>query len=426
MTHKLTKGIKTYLAEVRLLTPNARKYLLGSFFIGMTYASFQLLMNLYLKEKGCSEGFIGSVLSAGAIGTALVCIPGAIILSRIRLKAVLTISTLLYMVFSLVTIYTGSKEIIWGSFLCGGMMLTFYRIAAAPFFMRNSSPTERPYLFSLSFGISVVAGVVGSFLFGRLVEYFAASWGGDTVWAYRLALTAGISFSLLALIPFALITTPNNAPPEDKLEISREIVKKVSGPFIRLALPYFLVGAGAGMIIPFLNLFFRDRFGQSPQEIGFYYGMVNLTMFIGVMAGPVLVRTCGMVRTLVYTQLLSIPFMLMLAFSYNFPLVIFAFLMRGGLMNMGQPIGTNFAMEMVPEAYHGLLNAFLSFAWMSSWMVAAQVGGLVIERYGYSVSLLVAVGMYVISSVLYYVLFRRAERFTPDGVMISADFRMSG
>jgi predicted MFS family arabinose efflux permease len=180
------------------------------------------------------------------------------------------------------------------------------------------------------------------------------------------------------------------------------------------------------MIIPFLNLFFRDRFGQSPQEIGFYYGMVNLTMFIGVMAGPVLVRKWGMVRTLVYTQLLSIPFMLVLAFSYNFPLVIFAFLMRGGLMNMGQPVGTNFAMEMVPKAYHGLLNAFLNFAWMSSWMVAAQVGGMVIERYGYTASLLVAVGMYIISSVLYYLFFRQVERFTPDGVMISADYRMLG
>ena len=426
MTHKLINGVQTYLAELRLLTPNARKYLLGSFFIGMTYASFQLLLNLYLREKGCSEGFIGSVLSAGAIGTALVCIPGAIILSRIRLKAVLTISTLLYMASGLITIYTDSKEIIWLSFLCGGMMLTFYRIAAAPFFMRNSSPIERPYLFSLSFGISVVAGVVGSFLFGRLVEYFAGSCGTDSVWAHRLALTVGISFSLLALIPFGLIRTPNSISSEDSLEISKEIIRKVRRPFLRLALPYFLVGAGAGMIIPFLNLFFRDRFGQSPQEIGFYYGMVNLTMFIGVMAGPVLVRKFGMVRTLVYTQLLSIPFMLVLAFSYSFPLVIFAFLMRGGLMNMGQPIGTNFAMEMVPKAYHGLLNAFLSFAWMSSWMVAAQVGGLVIEKYGYSASLLVAVGMYVLSTVLYYLYFRRAERFTPDGIMISADYRMLG
>jgi predicted MFS family arabinose efflux permease len=239
-------------------------------------------------------------------------------------------------------------------------------------------------------------------------------------------LSVGISFSVLALIPFGLIRSPYSISSEDRLEINREIVKKIRGPFFRLALPYFLVGAGAGMIIPFLNLFFRDRFGQSPQEIGFLYGMVNLTMFIGVMAGPVLVRKCGMVRTLAYTQLLSIPFMLVLAFSYNFPLVIFAFLMRGGLMNMGQPIGTNFAMEMVPEAYHGLLNAFLNFAWMLSWMVATQVGGMVIERYGYTASLLVAVGMYIISSVLYYLFFRQAERFTPDGVMISGDYRTLG
>jgi len=145
---RIKNGGVRYLHDLRLLTPNARKYLLGSFFIGMTFASFLLLFNLYLREKGFGEGYIGSVLSAGAIGMTLVSIPGALLLSRVRLKPILMISAVLYAVFCLLAIYTGVRELIRVSYFFAGIMLTFYRIAAAPFFMRNSSPTERPYLFS--------------------------------------------------------------------------------------------------------------------------------------------------------------------------------------------------------------------------------------------------------------------------------------
>jgi MFS family permease len=245
------------------------------------------------------------------------------------------------------------------------------------------------------------------------------------LWAHRLSLTVGVLFSLAALVPFSMLITPNKIPAEDRLDLSWEKLNRLKGVFIKLTLPYFIVGTGAGMIIPFLNLFFRDRFGQSPESIGFYFGLVNLTMFIGVMAGPILVRKIGMVRTMVFTELASIPFMLILAYSYNFPLVIIAFLLRGALMNMGHPIGTNFAMEIVPKSHHGLMNAFLMFAWTSSWMISTQVGGIVIEKHGYTLSLLVAVILYVISALVYYICFRKSEQFS-DGIDIRAEYRMPG
>lgn len=422
----IKKGAITYIRDIRRLTPNARKYLLGAFFIGMTFSSFMLLLNLYLRERGFGEGLIGTILSAGAIGMTLVSIPGAILLSKVRLKPVLIISTLMYVVFGLITIYSDTRQLIWIAYFFAGMMVTFYRIASAPFFMRNSSPTERPYLFSLSFGIAVMAGVIGSLIFGKLVDYFGSGLGFDPIWSHRLSMTVGVLFSLAALIPFSLLVTPKKVPTEDRLDLSRKTLNRLKGIGFKLSLPYFIVGTGAGMIIPFLNIFFRDRFGQSSESIGLYYGLVHLTMFIGVMAGPILARRIGMVRTIVFTELASIPFMLILAYSYNFPLVFAAFLIRGGLMNLGQPIGTNFAMEMVPKSHHGLMNALLMFAWTSSWMISTRVGGAVIEHYGYTISLLVAVVLYVISALSYYLFFRKSESFSEDGITIQTEYRMTG
>lgn len=424
MLIKIKEEAIQYIHDLRLLTPNARKYLLGSFFMGMTFASFLLLLNLYLKEYGFGEAFIGSVLSAGAIGMTLVSIPGAILLSRVRLKPVLLVTSILYGGFCLVMIYTKIELLIWVASFFAGIMMTFYRVASAPFFMRNSSTVERPYLFFLSFGIAVAAGVIGSIIFGNLVEFLTVSAGYDMLWSHRLALTGGVLFSTAAIIPFALLEMPQRIMKEDRLEFNWQVLKPLKKLLIKLTLPYFIVGTGAGLIIPFLNLFFRDRFGQTPEQIGYYFGLVNLTMFLGLAAGPILVRRLGMVRTMVFTQLASIPFMLILAFSYIFPLVFIAFLLRGALMNMGHPIGSNFAMEIVPKSHQGLVNAFLMFAWTSSWMVSTQIGGVIIEKYGYTPTLLIAVVLYVFSSLLYFFSFRKVERFTDKGVVIQTEYRL--
>lgn len=423
MLERIKKGSKNYLQDLHQLTPNARKYLLGSFFIGMTFSSLMLLLNLYLRERGFGEADIGSVLSAGALGMVCTSIPGAILISRIRLKPILLVTTILYVIFGLITIYTQQLWAIKTAYFCAGVAMTFYRIASSPFFMRNSSPRERPYLFSLSFGIAVIAGVFGSFIFGGLVELLMESFGYDSVHAHQFSLAVGVVFSFLALIPFALLKMPKQIPKEDRLEFSLKTFAPFKGLFMKLSAPYFIVGTGAGMIIPFLNIFFRDRFGQDPHEIGFFFGLVHLTMFVGIMAGPIMVKKIGMVRTMVYTQLLSIPFMLILAFSYYFPLVIAAFLIRGALMNLGHPIGNNFAMEMVPKSMHAIMNALLMFAWTSSWMVSTKIGGMVIESHGYTISLVIAVILYIISSVLYYFYFRNSEIFTLDGVTVKSNFK---
>jgi MFS family permease len=118
---------------------------------------------------------------------------------------------------------------------------------------------------------------------------------------------------------------------------------------------------------------------MSTEQIGVYFAAVQATMIIGTLAAPVLVKRYGMVRTLVITELASIPFMLVMAFSGNSAFVVIAFLCRGALMNMGQPVGTNFAMEMVTEDLQALANSINAIAWTSSWAVSTQLGGWVIE-----------------------------------------------
>ena len=408
MPRSIADFFKDYYKHLRMFSRNAVLFLVGTLLINLLYAVNMLIFNLYLREMGFSESFVGKALSAGAIGSMIAAIPWAILIARYKIKNMLLISTLLFVAsyFFMVTTSAGLLIVLF-SFLMG-CLLSFARVASAPLIMRNSTHEERTYVFSLNFANWMFAGIIGSFMAGYAQKWFEGIFGAGAL-SYRYVLISGIFFGLLALIPFAFIKGKPPSESERKLVLSRKLLKEHGNLLFRLSFPFFLVGAGAGLIIPFLNLYFRDVFHMSTERIGLYYSMVQATMIVGTLAGPVLARRFGMVRTIVFTEVASIPFMLLMAFSGNVPLVIAGFLCRGALMNMGQPIGTNFAMEMVPERMHGLTNSITMIAWTSSWAVSTQLGGWVIEQYGYQPSFLITIGFYLSSAILYYYFFSKTE-----------------
>nr|MBN2278011.1 MFS transporter [candidate division Zixibacteria bacterium] len=417
--NRIHSAINDYLYHLGLFSRNVRLYLAAAFLIGLTYSGYMLLLNLYLREQGSTESFIGTILSAGAIGMTITSIPASFILRRIRLKKILLSTTVLYGGSILFLTWLPVSQLLVVISFLAGIALTFYRVAAAPFFMRNSTPKERTYIFSLSFGVSLLASVLGSMVFGWMVTALTTMAGG-VIPAYRWTFALSVGLGLLALIPFSMIRAADPGFEEKRSEFSLALIKKRSGLYFRLFLPYFVVGTGAGLIIPFLNLYFRDRFRQPPDMIGFFFMVVNITMFVGILLGPILARKIGMVRTLVSTQLLSIPFMVILAYTYSLELAFVCFLIRGGLMNMGSPIGTNFGMEMVTQKEHALVNALFMFGWNSSWMISTAVGGRLIEKHGYTLPLMITVGLYMLSSILYYMFFRDSEKHTRDGYLVES------
>ena len=413
LLEQVRSGLAVYFGHIQLFSTNARLFLLGSFLMGMNFQFFQLLLNLYLKEMGLAEGDIGLIQSGRGIGMTLMAIPAALILSRIRVKPVLQWAAVGVAFFSACLVTVNHLPLLIGFMILSGMSFSFYRIAAGPFFMRNSTPTERTYLFSFQFASMLLAGMIGSVGAGRMARYLGES-TGDILLGYQYTLFLGIAIGILALIPYAFIRASKPSAEESRLTFSWDLIRKRRSFYYKITISNFLTGLGAGLIIPFLNLYFRDRFGMPADEIGYFYFMVHCAMFTGMMIGPVLARKFGLVRTVVITQLLSIPFMLILSYSYLLPLAAIAFVLRGGLMNLGVPMITNLGMELSERHEQPLVNALLGIAWTSSWMVSAALGGAVIEKFGYTTTLNVSIIIYLISTVTLYAYFKGAERRTDE------------
>lgn len=407
-------GLRDYLEHLSLFSGNARWYLLGAFLMGINFQVFLVLLNLYLKELGFPEGEIGWINSSRATGMALMAIPAGIMLSRMRLKPLLISGCVLFAVASFFIVSVPLVYMMMAAAVVSGMAFSIFRVAAGPFFMRNSSRRERTYLFSALFGVNTLAGILGALTAGRMAA-FIGEWTGNQALGYQYTLYMGIGVSLLALIPFAIIRASKPSKDEGKLSISRAQLRERGGFYFKIFFSNFLIGAGAGLTIPFLNLYFRDRFGLPPDIIGYYYGFVHLSMLVGTQFGPIIAKRYGLVRTVVITQTASLPFLAALSYSYYLPLAAGAFILRGGLMNLGQPIVTNMGMELARKSEQGLVNALLVVGWTSSWMFSTAIGGQLIEDYGYTFTMNLTILLYAVSTLTFFLFFRNEEKPNRNG-----------
>jgi len=402
---RFSEHIKRYILHLRLFSENARLFLIGSFFIGIGFSGFYLLFNLYLKELGFGESLIGNILSLTTIGSVVVTIPAALIVRQLEIKKILILSTPLlivgYFIQATVPIY---KYILLAG-IFRGAVATFPWVAAAPFFMQNSTPKERPYLFSMNFALILAAGVIGSVVGGYLPEIFVRV-NVSMLSGYRWGLVTLLFFVTLAIFPYLLLKKPQQ-------EVQKTAFFKISSSkllLFKLSFPSLVVGLGAGLSIPFLNLYFKDRFCLPPGTIGILFGCSQFLMVTGVLISPPLAQRYGKIKTVVMTQIISVPFLFILGITHNLYLAIISFLVRAALMNMAQPLVTNFAMEMVKEEDHSITNGLLTIAWTAAWGVSANFGGRLIEKYSYLLPFVITLMLYIFSSLLYFVFFLRTEK----------------
>jgi MFS family permease len=397
--------IKDYLEHIRLFSRNARWYLLASFFMGFGYSVFGLLLNLYLKQLGYQEGTIGSILSASSLGTVLIAIPAAIFVDHMKIKRVLLLATSLS---SASYIMMALSSGVWPLRLLAGYagaMFTIHWVATSPFFMRNSTPKERSYLYGVNMALETASGFFGT-LIGGMIPQFLLDRGVSLLYGYRYTLIGGVVLALVSLIFYAMLKSAKPTH-SGRPKLAQYFGARDWKTVIKIVTPQFLVGMGAGLVIPFLNLYFLDRFHLPSDQIGKIFSFGALFTAVGFLAGPVIARRIGLIKTTVVTQFLSIPFFLILAFSHNLYLAIFGFLLRGSLMNLAWPLYNNFAMEMVPDDQRAGTNSVIQLAWSASWMISANVGGHIIQNFGFTAVMLITVGLYVLSTSLAWVFFRR-------------------
>ncbi|MBN2381207.1 MFS transporter [candidate division WOR-3 bacterium] len=396
------KGLKAFLDTSR----DVKLLILSGFFLGFGFTGFGLILNLYLKALGYGEGIIGTFLSVRTLATMIVTIPAAFLMRRWRLKPVMLVSSALAALGALLVVYFPQATWIAAGMIIVGLMGSFSGVIGGPMIMKGTTYEHRPFLFSINFALGLVSGIFGNLLAGGLPDILAR-YGYSLEQGYKLSLLVHVAITFLAVVPIFFIKTERVVENHTGHFFH---VKTPWGKILLLSFPHVLVGLGAGLTIPFLNLYFRDKFSLTPTGLGVLFSVVQVLMIAGTLVAPYIASRWGRIKTVIVFQLLSVPFLFILSIAVNVWLSIAAFLVRGTLMNMAQPLVTNFSLEQTHEHDHPLMSGIMTVAWLASWGVSANLGGALIEKLGYFWPFNFTLAAYILSSAAYFFLLLPMER----------------
>lgn len=399
---------------------NVRLYMLGNVLIQVGMGIFMVMYNLYIRELGIPETVNGKVISMTALALAIVLVPAGFLSDRIGRKwlivggSVLTACTLFYRGIAIT-----ETPIIFAALLTG-LFMAFVQVSGIPFLAENSSPGERVHLFSINFAFVTIANVVGSLLGGIIADIMETVGSLSTVDAIRCSLIAGATIFTIGLLPFFKLQEKLAKPAEKRLKKPLTEVSGMDDTLKRNLIVIFhfsfaslLIGFGSGLVVPYLNLYFANRFDASNSYIGFVLSLGSAMTAIAVMIGPALSKRVGKVKALILFQMLSIPFLLLTAYTTSIWLASLGFLLRQALMNAGNPLQSAIAMEVVSDKYKGLANSMNQTVFNIGWATMGPVAtGLVVVQgayWGYALAFTITAGLYVLSSLYYYFIFGRRK-----------------
>jgi len=402
-----------YVQPLRTFNRDARLFLWMTVISGIILSGWQLFFNIYMLQSGHTREFLGIINSLPSLTALLFGIPIGRLSDRIGRKQAIIIGLLLSSLSFLGQVTFKAPAVLIVMAALTGICNMFVIVSISPLMMKLSNTDNRTLLFSLNYGLQTIAGAVGSLFAGQLPALFGSvlDVSATSAVAYRAVLVVTLLLGTTALIPMWKLTEPVTVQtkPEPgsrgtgmRLGLTRSIVK--------LATPNFLIGVGAAILIPYMNVFFKDRFEISDSLLGLLFSLSSLFIGVGSLIGPRLsMRLGGKIRTVAFTQLSSVLFMLMIGFIPSLWIAGFAFLMRAALMNMSAPLYSAFCMEQTPEHQQGLASSVLNIAWQVGWSVGPYISGVVQQRYGFSPLFITTTILYLIAVGTMWRMFRNSE-----------------
>ncbi len=408
---KTTSVFQTYIAKLREFRWNARMYLVFIIIFGAAMGVRRLIFNFFVLSLGYDEALLGTMITVHNLTALLAALPMGYLADRLGRKLSLVSSTILVALSVVIMVIYPKAWILIALNIVFGLGMSISSVTMGPFLMENSSESERTYLFSFGSGLQMAAGFVGNWIGGYLPGWMGTTFNVDAVssTAYGNALLATSGIAVLGLIPLLMLRNPNLKFHERSSLATMSYLKDHLGQISKLVLPMLITSVGAGLIMPFMNIFFRNVHKQPDPVIGTVFAWGSLAMGVGLIIAPVLADRFGKIQVVVMTQALSIPFLFILGFSPFFALSAGAYFIRLALMNLGGPVYQTFVMEQVEPQARATIASLTSMASSFGWAFSPSISGWIQVNYGFRPAFIGTMVLYAVSIYLYWHFFLRGK-----------------
>lgn len=424
--------LKSSFARFGHLRRNARLYLIANTLQSFTAGAIGVLYTLFLNGLGYGTTFIGAVVFVTTAGGALGIFPASALIRRLGWRAMLLWSYLIGGVAIFLQLIAPTPAITLITSLGVGASVAVILVLNAPFLAAHSESEDRNAIFGLNNALGFLAGVTGTLIGGLLPLWVASGFAAQLPWlvalrpflladpqarVYQVAMLASGVVAIPSVIPILLMREVKrdvrSATMGEAAAGARELLGErlvawwrrarevARGAIGRLSFSQALVGFGAGLFFPYLNIYFVNQLGATTA----YYGALTATVtaalaLISLLSAPLADRF-GRARVILTGQVASLPFLIAMGAGPTLAIVSVCYVLRSVLMNTGAAPLQALLMDTATPEHQVLASNTYNVSWQGAWAVGAVLGGGLIALGGYSAPFYVAAVFYGLSAALF-------------------------
>lgn len=416
------------LERYRKISKSVLFLVVAELLIHLVNSSFILILNLYLRKIGYEDARIAQLNSYRFLGTLFFAFPLGIFIKGKPLRPFFLASSLLVPSVSLMLLYSVQNHIevlIIPGFILWGSSFMILSVCSLPFIMRSEKDDVVTEAISLNFSTWSLATIIA----GTLITLMSAIGSLDIGWLklqfdeyHMLVVISCLGY----LSPFFMLRIKEAKPRSD----SRKFATNLRALHLdydwfligRVLIPNMLIAVGAGLTIPFVNLFFNSVFHLEAEAFSMIGAAASVIVFVSMLVIPVIRRRYGFTKAIMLPQSLAIFFLVVLAvtqlidyMSWAVYVAIGAFLLRQPLMNMAGPVTSELGMKYVGERNQELISALSSSIWSASWFISARIFQVLrqLDLDYYQIFFITAL-LYSVGVLFYYLLIRDFKAHHPD------------
>ncbi len=390
----------------------ARLYLLSVVISGIIFSAWQLFFNLFILARGYDKVFLGLINAAPWIAGLFFSLPLGALSNRMGRKNAMVAGMGVDFAMRALQVVVQSPELLVIVSFLEGIGFTLLIVSEAPFLMAASDDKNRSLLFSLNFGLLTLSSAVGAVFAGQMPSLVAGRMNvsPESSTAYGAVLLFSLLIGVFSFWPLLRIDEREIHDSKTR-EQKSSILSALKKPLVwKLFLPNLILGFGAAILIPYMNVFFTEKFLLSSAALGVLFAISSLLTAIGSILGPALAQWMrSKIKAVVTVQGASLGFLVLIGFSPVSWVAELAYLVRGTLMNMASPLYSAFSMEVSEPQDQGAVSSMLNISWQAGWAVGPILSGFIQQDYGFAPLFISTVVLYTISTILVWLFFGDTE-----------------
>lgn len=373
-----------------------------------------VLFNLYLADLSFREDFMGRQAALMTIGTALGTIPAAALARRLALRSTILISLCgLALALALRAQVTGAAlgaaSLLAGFFLAGWFVTNAPAIAAL-----SSGAAAFSFNIALAIGVGAVGGVLGGHLPGWMPGATPAEAKRAALMFAALSVAAAVGVIRRLRFPAEAGAERTAAGPSLSI-LRRSAARAFLARFLLAVSLWYAFGAG---FLPFFNVYLRNRMGAPVETIGGVFAAAQVVQAIAALLMAPLIARLGLVRAVVFTQLLAAAGLFALWPVRTIGAASTLYVLYLSFQVMSEPGLQNLLMSRVPAAERAAASAANLLLMFGMQALVGAVAGAVIVARGYG-ALFIALGLTgLAAAALFAALFSGASR--PESVPLAS------